>query len=107
MKDVTNIKILPEDKIKLTQDQKNLVELAFIKQVSPEDAELIEKVHKEAKSEADSLTKLNKHFINKYGLDFGIIYLAAIMGGRKKYNETVQLIEKSKAEVRIGNLQKN
>ena len=41
------VEILPEDKIELTQDQKNLIELAFVKQVPPEDAEFIEKVQKE------------------------------------------------------------
>ncbi len=107
MNDNTNIKILPEDKINLTQDQKNLIELAFIKQVPPEDARFMEKVQKEAKSDTDSFTRLSQYFNNKYGLDFGTIYLAAIMGGREKYNETVQLIEKSKAESRIASLQKN
>jgi hypothetical protein len=107
MNNNTNVKILPEDKINLTQDQKNLIELAFIKQVPPEDAQFMEKVQKEAKSETDPFTRLSEYFVNKYGVDFGTIFLAAIMGGRKKYNETVQLIEESKAEARINNLQKN
>jgi len=107
MKNDQNIKILSEDKIKLTQDQKNLIELAFIKQVPPVDAEFMEKVQKEPKNEKDPFTRLSEYFKEKYGLDFGMIYLAAIMGGKKKYNETVQLIERSKAEIRIANLQKN
>ena len=107
MNDNTNVKILPEDKLKLTQDQKNLIELVFIKQVPPEDAEFMEKVQKEAESEADPLIRLSGYFTNKYGVDFGTIYLSAIMGGKEKYQETIQLIEKSKAEVRIANLQKN
>jgi hypothetical protein len=107
MNDNTNVKILPEDKIKLTQDQKNLIELAFIKQVPPEDAEFMEKLQKEAKSETDPFTRLSEYFVNRYGFDFGTVFLSAIMGGKEKYNETVQLIEKSKAETRIANLQKN
>ena len=101
------VEILPEDKIELTQDQKNLIELAFVKQVPPEDAEFIEKVQKEAKSEKDPFTRLSEYFVNKYGFDFGTIFLAAIMGGEEKYQETVQVIEKSKAKTRIANLQKN
>jgi len=102
-----NIEILPEDRIELTQDQKNLVELAFVKQVPPEDAGFIEKVQKEPKGEKDPFTRLSEYFVNKYGFDFGTIFLAAIMGGEEKYQETVQVMEKSKAEVRIANLQKN
>ena len=102
-----NIEILPEDRIKLTQDQKNLIELAFVKQVPPEDAEFIEKMQKEAKEEKDPFTKISEYFVNKYGFDFGTIFLSAIMGGKEKYDETVQMIEKSNAEKRIENLQKN
>lgn len=107
MNDNTNVKILPEDRFKFTQEQKNLIELAFIKQVPPEDAEFMEKVQKEAKSEVDPFTRLSEYFTNKYGLDFGTIYLSAIMGGRKKYQETLRLIEKSKVEARVASLQKN
>jgi hypothetical protein len=98
------VEILPEDKIELTQDQKNLIELAFVKQVPPEDAEFIEKVQKEGK---EPFIRLSEYFGNKYGFDFGTIFLAAIMGGEEKYQETVQVIEKSKAKTRIANLQKN
>ena len=107
MNDNTNVKILPEDRINLTQDQKNLIELAFIKQVPPEDAEFMENVQKEAKTDSDPYTQLNVYFTNKYGFDFGTIYLAAITGGKEKYEDVVLMIEKSKAEARIANLQKN
>lgn len=100
-----SIKILPEDKIQLTQDQRNLIELAFVKQVPPEDAEFMENVQKE--NGEDSYSKLSEYFTNKYGVDFGTIYLSAIMGGKQKYEETVGLIEKARAEERIKNLQKN
>ena len=102
-----SIKILPEDKIELTQDQKNLIELAFVKQVPPEDAEFIEKVQKEPTEGKESFTRLSEYFVNKYGFDFGTIFLSAIMVGKEKYEETVQMIEKSNAEKRIENLQKN
>lgn len=35
MNDMTKVEILSEDKINLTQAQKNLIELAFDKQVPP------------------------------------------------------------------------
>ncbi|MCL4354156.1 hypothetical protein M1349_01655 [Patescibacteria group bacterium] len=100
-----SIKILPEDRIQLTQDQKNLIELAFAKQVPPEDAKFMEKVQKEKVEEP--YDKLSEYFTNKYGVDFGMIFLSAIMGGKEKYQETVGLIEKVRAEERIKNLQKN
>jgi len=101
------VEILPEDRIKLTQDQKNLIELAFVRQVPPEDAELIEMVKKEAKKEANPISRLSEYFITKYGFDFGTIYLSAIMGGREEYDEAVHVIEKSKAQKRLENIQKN
>lgn len=100
-----SVKILPEDKIQLTQDQKNLIELAFVKQVPPEDAKFMENVQKE--NGEDLYSKLSEYFTNKYGADFGTIYLSAIMGGKEKYEEAVKLIEEAKAEERIKNLQKN
>ena len=65
----------------------------------------MEKVQKE-KGE-DSYSKLSEYFTNKYGVDFGTIYLSAIIGGKEKYEEAVELIEKTRAEERIKNLQKN
>ena len=101
-----NIKdlILSEDKIRLTQDQKNLIELAFIKQIPPEDAEFIEKVKKEARSSKDKMdtfTELSAYYTAKYGSEFGMVYLSAVMGGEEKYNETVASIEKMRAEERV------
>jgi len=97
MKTTSKIKILPEDKIKLTQDQKNLIELAFNKQIPPEDAQYIEKVQIESKQGGNSFAKLSEYFTSKYGQDFGMIFLSAIMGGKEKYRETVESIEKLKA----------
>ncbi len=107
MDDKTKVKIFPEDKIKLTQDEKNLVELAFDKQVPPEDAEFIEKVKNEAKDGKESYSKLSQYFCTKYGLDFGMIYLSAIMDGKEKYQETVESIEKLKALDRIEKSKQN
>ena len=101
MNDSINIKILPEDKIKLTQEQKNLIELAFVKQVPPADAEFIEKVQKEAKSGEDPFTRLSEYFTKKYGLDFGMIYLSAITGGKEKHKETVKSVERLRALERM------
>ncbi len=98
--------ILSEDKIRLNQDQKNLIELAFIKQIPPEDAEFIAKVQKEAKTSKDKLdpfSELSGYYTAKYGNEFGMIYLSAVMGGEEKYSETVASIEKMKAEERVKN----
>ncbi len=103
MQDKTTVKILPEDKVKLTQDQKNLIELAFDKQVPPEDARFIEKVKTESKNGENTFARLSQYFTDKYGPDFGMIYLSAIMGGKEKYEETVESIESLKALDRIKN----
>ncbi len=101
MSDTQDLQILPEDRVQLTQDQKNLIELAFEKQVPPEDAEFIEKVQKEAQTGGNPFTRLSEYFTAKYGLDFGMILLSAIMGGREKYQETVDSIEKLRAQERV------
>lgn len=97
-----NIKILPEDRIKLNQDQRNLIELAFINQIPPEDAKFIEKVQNEAKLGGNPFARLSEHFTAKYGMDFGMIYLSAIMGGEEKYKETIQSIEELRAKERVN-----
>lgn len=103
----TNIKILPSDRISLTQDQKNLIELAFVKQIPPKDAEFIKKVQKETKSEiqpkGESFAKLSKYFIKKYDIDFGMLLLAAVMGGKAQYSKTKKSIEELNAKKRIDN----
>lgn len=100
-----DIIILPEDKIQLSQDQKNLIELALTKQVPTEDAEFMEKVQKD--KDKDPFNELSKYFTTKYGNDFGMIYLSAIMGGEEKYNETVESIEEMRASERIEKQKKN
>ncbi len=107
MNDKTKVEILPEDKIELTQDQKNLIELAFEKQVPPEDARFIEKVQIETKNGGNPFTKLSEYFTAKYGMDFGMIFLSAIMGGKEKYKETVDSIERLKALDRIEKSKQN
>jgi len=101
MKDTTDIVILPEDKIKLTQEQKNLIELAFEKQLPPDDAKFIEKVQIESKNGGNPFARLSEYFTAKYGLDFGMIYLSAIMGGEEKYKETINSIEKLRVSERL------
>ena|SRR3989338_10328773 len=103
----TKVNKLPEDRIQLTQDQKNLIELALDKQVPPEDAEFIETVHIESKNGGNSFTKLSEYFTAKYGMDFGMMYLSAIMGGKEKYKETVASIEELKALDRIEKCKQN
>lgn len=107
MNDEIKVKILSEDKVKLSQDQKNLIQLAFDKQVPPEDARFIEKVQIESKNEGNPFARLSEYFIAKYGMDFGMIYLSAVMGGKEKYNETVESIEKLKALDRIKKSKQN
>ena len=107
MNDITRVEILPEDKIQLTQDQKNLIELAYDKQVPPEDARFIEKVQIETKNGGNPFTKLSEYFTAKYGIDFGMIFLSAIMGGKEKYKETVDSSERLKALDRIAKSKQN
>ena len=100
MKNKADVDILPEDRVNLNQEQKNLIELALQKQVPPEDAELIEKVQEESKTSLDPgslFIKLSDYFTRKYGIDFGIIYLSAIIGGEEKYKETIESIERLRA----------
>ncbi|HUQ85768.1 MAG TPA: hypothetical protein VM077_05565 [Candidatus Limnocylindrales bacterium] len=103
----TKIKILPSDRISLTQDQKNLIELAFVKQIPPEDAKFLERVQKEAggkiQPEGQSFAKLSNYFIKKYDIEFGMLLLAAVMGGKDQYNITKKSIEELNAKKRIDN----
>ncbi len=94
-----NITILPEDKVQLTNDQKNLIELAFAKQVPPEDAKVMENIQKnrDSNDNLDAFSQISNYYIEKYGSQFGIIYLSAIMGGEEKYQESVNSIEKMNA----------
>lgn len=101
MNDTPDIEILPEDKVELTNDEKNLVELAFAKQLPPEDAEFLEKVHKDTKTITDPYSEINRYLSTKYGVEFGRIYLAAITGGEEEYKEAVTEVEKRRALDRI------
>jgi hypothetical protein len=107
MNNTTKVKILAEDKVKLTQDQKNLIELAFVKQIPPEDGKFIKKVQNEAQTEGKSFVKLGEYFTAKYGVYFGMIYLSAIMGGREKYEATIKSVERLRALERIEKQKKN
>lgn len=104
---MNDIKILPEDKVILTQDQKNLIELAFEKQIPPEDARFIEKIQVEAKNGGNPFTKLSEYFTTKYGMNFGMMYLSTIMGGEERYKETVASIERLKASDSLAKSQQN
>lgn len=99
------IKIMQRDKVKLTQDQLNLIELAFVGQVPPDDAEFLEKVQKDSKKDTggkeETFTKLQSYFIDKYDIEFGMLLLAAIMGGKEQYRKTKKSIEELRAKERI------
>src|SRR5882762_8056423 len=95
MNNQANIEILPEDRVQLTNDQKNLIALALEKQLPFEDAEFLEKVQK--KAGGDSYTKINEYFVTKYGSEFGKIFLATITGGEKSCKEAINTIEESRA----------
>lgn len=97
----TNIEILPEDRIKLTNDQKNLIVLAVEKQLPTEDAEFLETIQKDAQKIRDPYAKVKKYFTKKYGEVFGIIYLAAVNGGEESFQKTIHNIEESRALARI------
>lgn len=98
MNNQADIEILPEDRVKLTTDQKNLLALALEKQLPFEDAEFLEEVQK--KAGVDSYTKINTFLAKKYGSEFGEIYLATITGGEEGCKEAIDNIEKSRASER-------
>jgi hypothetical protein len=94
----TNLEILPEDQVRLTKDQRNLVTLALDRQLPPEDEEFLESIHKD--KIIDPYKKIRNYFIKKYGFNFGKIYLSAITGGEEACMETITAIEKSNARKR-------
>jgi len=100
MSNKTDIEILPEDRVKLTQEQENLIFLALEKQVPPENAKFLEKVKSKAETE-DPFSEILGYFVTKYGKEFGILYVAAITGGEEKYNEVVESIEEERASERL------
>ncbi len=107
MNNKAKIKILPEDKFKLNQDEKNLIELAFVNEIPPVDANLIRKVKKEGMDSQDTYAKLTQYYTDKYGLEFGMVYLSAITGGEAKYKETIETVERMRAVKRIEKSKQN
>ena len=94
-----NIELLPEDRVQLTGDQKNLIALALEKQLPFEDAEFLEKVQK--KAGVESYKKIHTHFVKHYGNEFGEILLAAITNGEEGCNAAINDIEIARAQDRI------
>lgn len=113
MNNKANLEILPEDRVQLTNEQKNLIALALEQQIPPEDAEYIEELQKQNKEKNndeiknDPFTELSLYYVEKYGTDFGMIYLSAITGGEASYKETIISIEQIRASERINNGKKN
>ncbi|MDQ3099478.1 MAG: hypothetical protein M3Q44_07070 [bacterium] len=105
MKNKTDTEILPEDRVQLDQNQINLVQMAFLKQIPPEDSKFLENVKSDAKESNDSPNKLfdriSAYFAKKYGVEFGVIFIAAIMGGEEKYLEAIDSVEKLRAFERV------
>lgn len=101
MNSKSDIEILPEDRVKLTNDQKNLIVLALEKQLPVEDAEFLEEVQANAKNLEDPFEKINKYFMNKYGSVFAKIYFSAITGGEVACKQTIRDIEESNALERL------
>ena len=56
------INILPEDRVTLTKDQKNLIALALEKQLPQEDAEFLESIQQDKSKIADPYEKINSYF---------------------------------------------
>ncbi len=102
----STIKITIEDRVKLTQDQINLIQLAFKKQIPPEDADFMERVQKDSikkmKSQEQVFVQLSEHFVEKYGIEFGMLLLTAIIGGKVQYEVAKKSIERQKANERIS-----
>lgn len=105
--DSKKVEILPEDKVQLTQDQKNLIEMALEKQLPVEDAEFLERVQKSSKNPTQPYIEIHKFFALKYGVDFGTIYLSSITNGEAGYKQTIRAIEEDRAMERVGNQKKS
>lgn len=99
MNNQADIEILPEDRVQLTTDQKNLIALALEKQLPFEDAEFLEKVQK--KAGVDAYEKIHKYFDKKYGEQFGEIFLAAITSGEEGCKAAINKIETARAQERM------
>lgn len=93
--------IMPEDRVKLTKDQRNLITLALEKQLPPKDADFLESVQHDKDTIIDPFNKIQSFYITKYGSVFGKIYLSAITGGEKACIETINDIEKTNALKRM------
>lgn len=96
-----DIEIQQEDRVKLTNDQKNLLTLALEKQLPVADAEFLEDVKKNTTENLDSYVVIKKYFTDKYGSLFGVIYLAAITDGEEGCKNAINDLETSNAEERI------
>jgi len=103
----SDIEILPEDRVKLNNDQKNLIVLALEKQLPVDDAEFLEKVQKYAPNISSPYEKILDYFEKKYGFEFAKIYLSAITGGEDACKQSIKDIEESRALERIKNKNKN
>lgn len=101
MKNQQEVNILPEDRIKLTKDQRNLITLALEKQLPPEDAKFLESIQHSKQEIANPYEKINNFYTKKYGSVFGRIYLAAITNGERACTEAINDIEKSNALKRM------
>jgi len=95
------ITILPEDRVKLSKDQRNLITLALEKQLPQEDAEFLEAVQKDKAKIADPYMKIDNYLVKKYGSVFGKIFLSTIIGGEEGCMETIKVIEESNAQARM------
>ena len=101
MRNQQEVNILPEDRIKFTKDQRNLITLALEKQLPPEDTEFLESIQQSKQEIANPYEKINNFYIKKYGSVFGRIYLSAITNGKEACTETINDIEKSNALIRV------
>lgn len=107
MNNQADIEIVPEDRVKLTNDQKNLIALALEKQLPIEDAEFLENIQKKGVNPTDSFVKIEKYFVTKYGLEFGKIYLAAITDGEDSCKAAINELETARAQERIKGKRRN
>lgn len=105
MNTMDDVEILPEDQVKLTTDQKNLIALALEKQLPLEDAEFLEHVQK--KSDANAYAKIHNYFGKKYGEQFGEIFLATITRGEEGCKAAVNKLETARAQERMIREAKN
>jgi len=96
------IDIQPEDRVILTDEQKELLKLAMEKQFPVDDIKILESIHENNNTPRQKHKEMRAYYYAKYGEEFGSIYLCAITDGEEVCKEAILLREELNAARRIA-----